>query len=501
MPKHHIRLVIVTLFLLPFLFLTATAWGAGSGFVRGKILTSSGVPFSTGLVRIYDSAGGSPFLHENWRVPYRVSEVTADGSFSMRLPEGTYYVTALQKSFMTIAAHPPEEGDQVFPPWEEGHKPVEVKEGKPIDIGTVTAVPFRREWAARGKTGIEGTVLDVMGKPVEEVLVIASKGSSTRSRFAADSLTGKDGKYVLRVAESGQYTVKAWGPSSIVASADVASGAFARSDLRPPPLPGTGTRNGDAKGVCPPEDFDRLIGGSTGCLVMKKYGYAGPSPPGAMLVWLHGDLTRGGPAQYHFRLAEKAAAVFAEDKVMSVALVRPGFPDEEGYYSSGNSYRRVDTYTAENISEIGTAIERLKSRYKPGKVIIIGDSGGSAMAAVLLGMKPGLAEGAVLVSCPCELVSWRAGTVPWNRSENPINWAGKISTSAKVIALTGSADIITSPALAASFVEALQARGVDASFQVVQGASHGRVMESKEVTDAIARLITDDRRLHENGCF
>jgi pimeloyl-ACP methyl ester carboxylesterase len=212
-----------------------------------------------------------------------------------------------------------------------------------------------------------------------------------------------------------------------------------------------------------------------------------------MLVWLHGDLTQGGPAKYHVALAEKAAATFSKEDVLSIALVRPGFPDGDGYYSSGNSYRRVDTYSVDNISEIGSAIERLKLRYKPGKVIIVGDSGGSAIAAVLLGMKPGIADGAVLVSCPCDLIRWRSGSVPWTRSEDPAIWAGKTSPGARIIAITGSEDTNTFPGLAESYVDKLRGRGVDASFEVVQGASHGKAMESTAVTEAISRLISLDQ--------
>jgi len=104
-------------------------------------------------------------------------------------------------------------------------------------------------------------------------------------------------------------------------------------------------------------------------------------------------------------------------------------------------------------------------------------------------MTPQLAEGAVLVSCPCEIGQWREGRRPWERSENPLAWTGKAAASARVIALTGTSDDNTGPELAKAYVAALKARGVDATFGAIAGATHNGAFRSQEVTDAIARLI------------
>jgi pimeloyl-ACP methyl ester carboxylesterase len=210
-----------------------------------------------------------------------------------------------------------------------------------------------------------------------------------------------------------------------------------------------------------------------------------------MIVWLHGDVSSGGPANYHFSLAQKAAEDFASDNVMSVALVRPGYPDGSGESSSVSFFHsgRSDHYTRENIAEVGAAIEALRSKYTPNFVIIVGHSGGAATAAVLLGMKPQLADAAVLVSCPCELVSWRNGGRAWARSENPYGWAEKVSASTKVIALTGTRDNNTTPDLARIYVDLLKSRGIDASFQPIAESTHNSAIRSSEVSGAIAKLL------------
>jgi predicted alpha/beta hydrolase family esterase len=142
------------------------------------------------------------------------------------------------------------------------------------------------------------------------------------------------------------------------------------------------------------------------------------------------------------------------------------------------------------IAEIGTAIERLRLRYKPNAVIIVSHSGGAAITAVLLGMKPQLADAAILVACPCDLAAWRAGRsrMPWS-SENPMQWVEKVSPATKVIALTGSRDDTTVPALGKPYVEGLQARGIDAIFQLVPHAGHIDMVGSTAVSDATFRLL------------
>jgi pimeloyl-ACP methyl ester carboxylesterase len=176
---------------------------------------------------------------------------------------------------------------------------------------------------------------------------------------------------------------------------------------------------------------------------------------------------------------------------MSVALVRPGYPDGSGASSSVSFLHggRADHYTQENIAEVGAVIEKLRLKFNPKSVIIVGHSGGAATAAVLLGMKPQVVDAAVLVSCPCELVSWRSGRRQWGRSENPTRWAEKIPPSTRVIALTGTKDDNTSPNLAIAYVDLLRSRGLDATFQSIAEATHNSALRSPEIFDAIATLL------------
>lgn len=238
---------------------------------------------------------------------------------------------------------------------------------------------------------------------------------------------------------------------------------------------------------CADEDFETRVSGESECLLMRRYG---PSDPKTLVVWLHGNVSTGGPANSHFRVAENAAADFAADRLLFVALVRPGYPDGSGAYSSGSDHGRADNWPRATVHEIGTVIERLKNRYKPDTLIIIGHSGGAAITAVLLGMRPELADGAVLIGCPCDMVTWRQGRsrTPWT-SEDPLSWTRQVRPTAKVIALTGSLDETTAPALAMTYIARLRQHGIDAVFQTIPDAGHIDILKFPTINAATASLL------------
>jgi pimeloyl-ACP methyl ester carboxylesterase len=244
---------------------------------------------------------------------------------------------------------------------------------------------------------------------------------------------------------------------------------------------------GTCAALCEKEDFETKVSGTSECLLMKRYGSTNPT---TMVVWLHGNISSGGPANYHFPIAQKFTANFSNSNVMSVALVRPGYPDGSGESSSGNDNGRADNWPREVIAQVGAAIEKLRFTYKPKRVILVGHSGGAATAAVLLSMRPKLAESAVLVSCPCDLAAWRIGKrgAPWT-SENPILWLDGIPAATKVVALTGTKDGTTTPALAEDYIKKLSARGNDAIFLSIPETGHKDALGTAAVSNAIASLL------------
>jgi pimeloyl-ACP methyl ester carboxylesterase len=206
---------------------------------------------------------------------------------------------------------------------------------------------------------------------------------------------------------------------------------------------------------------------------------------------LHGDVSSGGPANYHFAFAQKLLDAPDAQNLVAVAMVRPGYPDGAGNTSTGDD-RRYDHYTPENIDAVADAVRHLKEHYQASRVVLVGHSGGAAISAVILGRHPGLAAAAVLVSCPCVISTWRAQRPrksAWLHSESPHDWAKKVPEGSRVVALTGTDDTNTKPALAEEYVELLRKRGIDARFIVVPRASHNSAFRSAQVEEAVVSLL------------
>jgi pimeloyl-ACP methyl ester carboxylesterase len=227
-----------------------------------------------------------------------------------------------------------------------------------------------------------------------------------------------------------------------------------------------------AQAACAPESTirDHVFGGGL-CLVAETFGAAAAGDAPVLVVVVHGDISDGGAATYHAAFARG----LGRPGVVAVALIRPGYVDAAGRKSEGSTLDRSDNYTAANVAAIAGAIDALKKHYRARRVIYVGHSGGAAIGGVLVGRRPGLVDAAVLVSCPCDIARWlhERGRPPWPRSLSPDFFIARVPTTTELIAITGTGDANTFPALAQDYVARLTARGVPARFVAVEGAGHG----------------------------
>ncbi len=185
-----------------------------TGSISGQLLTTAGEPLAGGMVYFFDTAVGPPPAHEKyWRVPDFMKRLDTEGKFTMELPEGRYYMGATRK-LTGKPVGPPREGDYFFISTDDKGVPLtySVKSNSTIDVGKLAkAVPFKISTVNYGKgiTAFEGVVLDDEGKPVENAFVFAfvSAAKVGRPLFTSDP-TGRDGKFILRVHDSGRYYLK-----------------------------------------------------------------------------------------------------------------------------------------------------------------------------------------------------------------------------------------------------------------------------------------------------
>jgi len=192
------------------------------------------------------------------------------------------------------------------------------------------------------------------------------------------------------------------------------------------------------------------------------------------VVFLHGDVSRGGPANYHYKIANQIAAQNGSATV--IALLRPGYYDGKGKTSPGNNYNRKDQYTPQNNKLVAQTLISIKKAYPNRRLIVIGHSGGAAQLGSVIGQYPGIVNTAVLLSCPCHLDDWLRGhpkwRLRWKRSQSPHSFITRLSAKTRIIAITGANDKNTFPSLALNYVKAAKQKRIPARAVIVPGGNH-----------------------------
>lgn len=221
---------------------------------------------------------------------------------------------------------------------------------------------------------------------------------------------------------------------------------------------------------CPQADGINRVDGQLECLVIHTTKALGSKSTRNLLVYLHGDSSRGGLYDRHFKHFKS----FANDDTVFVGMIRPGYADSKKNVSTGDRMGGGDNYTALNVDAVANAIQTLKTKYGAKRVVVVGYSGGAATAGVILGRHPELIDNAVLIACPCDLNIRRQG---WaknivRRSISPQEVVDKVFKTVQVTAITGDADVNTTPTQVTGYIASLKARGVRARYLEVPKATH-----------------------------
>lgn len=219
----------------------------------------------------------------------------------------------------------------------------------------------------------------------------------------------------------------------------------------------------------------------------------GPQP--RLVVVLHGDLADG--AAYQYRFARSARDALADTAV--VALMRPGYADDQGRRSPGvRGQATGDNYTPAAIDAVRRAIEAAKARYHASRVTVVGHSGGAAVAADLAEADPTLVSRLLLVSCPCDLRPWRLHMAlkqlspMWLlpvRSLSPLQGARRLPPRIRILLVVGEKDDVAPASLTAAFVSAARGAKVRADELVLPGVGHEALLDPRTLR-ALVQLQT-----------
>ena len=229
---------------------------------------------------------------------------------------------------------------------------------------------------------------------------------------------------------------------------------------------------------CPQADGVTQVNGQEECLVIQTTPAKGstsskaankPKPIPKLLVYLHGDSSRGGQFDRHFKYF---TPLVSADTVF-VGMIRPGYIDAKKNASTGDRMGGGDNYTAHNVDAVAHALQALKTKYAARRLIVVGYSGGAATTGVILGRHPELIDDAVLIACPCDLAIRRQGrNHQVRRSISPSEVADQVFKTVHVTAITGDRDVNTAPNQVTGYIETLKQRGVKAQYVEVKKATH-----------------------------
>lgn len=251
---------------------------------------------------------------------------------------------------------------------------------------------------------------------------------------------------------------------------------------------------------CPLADGVNRVDGQLECLAIQT-NLQTTKPPAQskhsaqqtrnLLVYLHGDSSRGGRFDRHFKHFRR----FADQNTVFVGMIRPGYADSNKNASTGYKMGGGDNYTAHNVDAVANALQALKAKYNARRLVVVGFSGGAATAGVIMGRHPELIDDAVLIACPCDLTvrrqAWKNQENIVRRSISPHEVANQVLKTARITAITGDADVNTKPAQVTGYLATLKARGVKARYIEVPNATHETgIFGTKLLQEVVAMHLT-----------
>ena len=237
-----------------------------------------------------------------------------------------------------------------------------------------------------------------------------------------------------------------------------------------------------------------------GPLKTRVYAGTAVSESPVLVLVLHGDQP-DPPPSYQYEFAKVVADTIentAATDVVAAGALRPGYRDPTGDRSSGNMGRAVaDNYTPEVVDAVARAAQELAKDHHARATILVGHSGGAAIAANVLGRHPDVARGAVLVACACDPSAWRARRRGETsnpifdgptRSILPLDVAPAVARGQIVRMVVGQEDNVTPPTDSQTYATALRQHGIDVSVDVVPGLGHN-ILFAPRVFDALANVL------------
>ncbi len=227
------------------------------------------------------------------------------------------------------------------------------------------------------------------------------------------------------------------------------------------------------------------------CTKIRTYKSNNLSENPILLIALHGDSPFNNPS-YHYKFAERIAD--KSNNLIAIGMLRPGYTDDMNRTSDGIKGDAVgDNYDKARVSQIANAIQQLESYYKPSILILAGHSGGSAITANLIALYPDLVDHAFIVSCPCNVNTWREDMYKLTKKPifrgaletvSPVELVEHISRKIKITMFSGATDIVAKTELSGEYKSVLETATVDVNLHIIDG-EHDIFLKNEVITSIV----------------
>ena len=238
------------------------------------------------------------------------------------------------------------------------------------------------------------------------------------------------------------------------------------------------------------------LGASEHKIAGRVYVEGPPSAGAPLIVVLHGDAPFRKPT-YHYGFASTLSKRLPG--VPIAALLRPGFSDLYGGRSDGRRGNASgDDYTRDVTHAVSNAITSLRGEFSASSVVLVGHSGGAAIAANIAAASPRLIDSLILVSCPCDVPAFRRHMARqhfspfwlWpSDSESPLETVDRL-TATRIFAVTGEQDPITPVTYARAYIDAAGGRGLSATLTVLPKRGH-EILNDEAVLELTQQRVAE----------
>jgi alpha-beta hydrolase superfamily lysophospholipase len=237
-----------------------------------------------------------------------------------------------------------------------------------------------------------------------------------------------------------------------------------------------------------------IIVGAPGHRIAGRVYVSGtPSTQAPIVIVLHGDAPFVNPS-YQYAFASDVADAATGTRV--VAFLRPGYADPFGAKSDGNrGFALGENYTLDVVNAVASAIQSLRSQWNASSVILVGHSGGAAIAANIAALNTGLVRQVFLVGSPCDVPAFRQhmarlqGSPFWLfpvHSLSPMQMLSQMRDATQVTAISGANDPITLPQYAHAYIAKASAQGISASLIMIPNQGH-EILNEPDVIREVAK--------------